>query len=199
MLRALLTLALIFESRAVDVTIHADVVSTRAQGPEWMNTYDIYAQVPYPANIYALFGNEAHAMTLPPSYQVTSPVKNDVGVPPQFLLTVAPELELDSFVTVGEDTNDNVASVGIDWSKWSAQNPITVSDGAVFFIDPTIAPYGTVRLGRLTTAPTESITMTIQGKTGKIERMTHREATWSKIVTLQLQRVNLPIREGNHL
>ena len=106
-------------------------------------------------NVYALFGQDDHALDLPPAYQVPKPFGVDIGgVNHQMLeLYTSTEHSLlhDSWVTIGETegTIGQIATIGIDWDCWQFQTVPTcddsggrihITDGAVFWMNPDAGP-----------------------------------------------------------
>ena len=198
MLRLVSLLAATGYVASVHVNIETDVVSIDSPSIEGMHTFDIYAQISHPATLYAVFGDETRPMFLPAAYQVTDPMSNDVGVPPEFLMTILPEIEVDSFITIGENDNDQVASVGIDWNTWSVRSSLSVTDGAVFYMSPENAPSGKVRLGRITTRDKRPVVISLQGRNGiKPDATSGRTPSWSDSVSFALEPATSAIDVGH--
>jgi hypothetical protein len=196
MLRLAALLAATGYVASVHVNIETDVVSIDSPSMEGMHTFDIYAQISQPATLYAVFGDEDQCFS-PPTYQVTDPISNDVGVPPELLMTILPEIEADSFITIGENDNDQAASVGIDWNTWSVRSSLSVTDGAVFYMSPENAPSGRVRLGRITTRDKRPVVVSLQGRNGiKPDNASGRTPSWSDSVSFSLEPVTSAIDAG---
>ena len=96
-------------------------------------------------NIYALFGDSqdipnGNALTVPPAYQSPSSIFNSNfgGVDPQ-LLSINILSEYDSWLTIGiidGDPNNKLSSIGIDFSSWTSDTGLEVTNGAIFILDP---------------------------------------------------------------
>ena len=108
-------------------------------------------------NVYAIFGSpavdkgkdagkQAEQMFIPAAYQ--SPATPfggvDIGGINPSLWPLQPSLAYDSWLTVGEvqwaqgETADHLSTVGIDFSDWSATQGLSITNGAVFWMDPNV-------------------------------------------------------------
>ena len=127
------------------------------------------------ANLYSVFGNAQSSMALPPAWQQATPFGVDIGgVNPAFYSALTPgsvaQAEFDSWITIGASDGSlgtAIASIGIDWPSWSVSSGLDeITDGAVFLMDPTIGPTGTVLVAQLTVPSGQggSATMSAQGK-----------------------------------
>ena len=152
-------------------------VESHAATQGGMTTYTLSVTLPQPAqNVYTIFGappapgsGASSELSMPPAYQTPAPFGcNTGGVNAQFL-PISPTAADDSWLTVGITEGDSrgaLGSIGIDFANWSLDNGITADDGAVFWMDPTAAPGGTVTVAQVTT-PSGSrwqATMGMQGK-----------------------------------
>lgn len=132
-------------------------------------TIDVYLNAPSNMQTYALYGDQEPVdMLIPAAYQYPAPFGRDVGQPDAFLLRSTPGLEKDSFLTIGDQDDGMVSSVGIDFGSWTDRTPLRVTDGAVFILDPDLAPRGRVRLARLTIATSATLRIHIQGQHYKV-------------------------------
>jgi len=94
-------------------------------------------------NIYALYGNRNdNSITyLPPAYQSISQTNNNIGGVEPFIISLNPESNYDSWLTIGitdGDTNNKLSTIGIDFSSWTSTSGLTIDNGAVFIMDPEI-------------------------------------------------------------
>ena len=128
-------------------------------------TVDVYLSAPSNVQTYALYGDrEPMDMYIPAAFQYPSPFGRDVGHPDTFLVRSTPGLDKDSFLTIGDQDDGIVSSVGIDFDTWTDHTPLRVTDGAVFILDPDRAPRGRVRLARLTTTKSSTLRLHVQGQ-----------------------------------
>jgi hypothetical protein len=118
-------------------------------------------------SLYSIEGARLGAMRLPAAYQASAPFGANVGGTSSAFYYYHPAVEYDSWLTVGI-TDGNAAGlshVGIDFSSWTESTPLSVDDGAVFWMDPNAAPGGEVVVAQIT-VPTGSsgrVTMGMQG------------------------------------
>jgi hypothetical protein len=90
-------------------------------------------------NVYTIYAaSDSPPMNFPPAFN--SDLGGDFGVSP----VSAPEDAYDSWITIG---NMDVSSLGID--VWST-NGLSVTNGAVFVMDPMSGPSGTVLIAQMT-------------------------------------------------
>jgi hypothetical protein len=89
---------------------------------------------------YAVFGEQDHALVVPPARQVPTPFGTDMGPVNPVFYAFDPDYEYDSFITIGLDgpalTPGAISSVGIDFQAWTEATGIDSTNGAVFFMDP---------------------------------------------------------------
>ena len=107
-------------------------------------------------NVYALFGNAENILSCPLAFQVGPPFGEDYGGISRdlvsSLLTTNPELQYDSWLSVGrQDDNPlkSLTSIGIDFEQWN-NAPLNANDGAVFWMNPDDGPTGEAILAQLT-------------------------------------------------
>ena len=82
-------------------------------------------------------------MVVPPAFQVAPPFGAHLGGVNPVLAAVMPAADQDSWLTVSLEAGNDagaLASIGMDLTLWTDNDGLTVSDGAVFFLDPTSAP-----------------------------------------------------------
>ena len=122
-------------------------------------------------NIYAIYGDRNNPMVIPPAYQIEN-IGVDIGGTNPLINKNIPQDKYDSWLTIGIHNSNivgKVSSIGIDFSNWDENNGITVTDGAVFLIDPTVKLSKTNKyiIGHLTLKNSEDHTLNInvQGMT----------------------------------
>ena len=128
-------------------------------------TIDIYLNAPSDTQTYALYGAASTLdMYVPAAFQYPGPFGRDVGQPDPFLLSSTPDLDKDSFLTIGDLDDKMISSVGIDFGTWSSDAALVVDDGAVFILDPDRSPRGRVRLARVTLESSSPMRFSVQGQ-----------------------------------
>ena len=130
-----------------------NVIGTGAQGMAGFDTYQLTVSFESTDvdNVYAIFGSPAvtsgedagtpaKTMSFPPVFQSGQPFGSNIGGSnPQFWM-YDPNARYDSWLTIGivdGQNTDSLSSIGIDWDSWGITNGITVTNGAVFCMDPT--------------------------------------------------------------
>ena len=93
-------------------------------------------------NTYTIYGVSTSPMTFPAAKQVAAPFGADIGGVASALFVHSAAAEFDSWLTVGlSDGNGNqLGSIGIDFAGWTETNGLTVTDGAVFWMNPDAGP-----------------------------------------------------------
>ena len=90
--------------------------------------------------MYALYGEAGDPLIIPPGWQMAEPFGSSIGPVNPTFLSLAPEAQFDSFVTIGVDgpalDGAAISSVGLDFTSWSEQTGMSSENGAVFFMDP---------------------------------------------------------------
>ena len=101
-------------------------------------------------NIYSLYGNTDHPLVMPPAWQQPAPFGVQFGgVFPQFV-DKAPEAAFDSWITIGGTscgTLCGISAENMDLDSWTDTQGLNVTNGALFFMDPSKGPALTDRLG----------------------------------------------------
>merc|ERR1719329_600852 len=122
------------------------------------------------SNIYALWGSIARPMNAPAAYQEGTPFGTNVGgVAPAFI-AVSASAAYDSWLTIGPtdgSAGSAIASIGIDWDSWTADDALVCTDGSVFWMVPDDGPSGTVVIGQITVAEGATggtVSMGMQGR-----------------------------------
>lgn len=132
---------------------HTKCMQTPAQGqkPD-LSRYACSLTLPKEAmDVYTIYGKPGKPMRLPPAFQVS---KNqggvDMGKPIKVLERIYPMLAWDSWVYMGCTAvpckaGQAIQELNVDFSSWNMSHGLNISDGAVFFMDPTKAykPKGT--------------------------------------------------------
>jgi len=81
-------------------------------------------------------------MQLPAAFQVDTPFGADLGgVNPAFF-AFSPDALYDSWLTIGKEDGDidgSLSSIEVPFADWSPANPMTVDNGAAFYMDPAVA------------------------------------------------------------
>ena len=95
-------------------------------------------------NIYAIYGDEDNSpkpMIIPPAYQSIINFNSNIGGVLPAIVNIDPDTRYDSWLTIGitDGNGDNeISTVGIDFSAWSENAGIHTTNGAVFTVDPEI-------------------------------------------------------------
>ena len=101
-------------------------------------------------NIYSLYGNSDHPLVMPPAWQQPAPFGVHFGgVFPEFV-EKAPEGEFDSWITIGGTSCGTLCGISqenMDLDSWTDTQGLNVTNGALFFMDPSKGPALTDRLG----------------------------------------------------
>jgi len=133
-------------------------------------------------NIYAMYGDTHNPMRLPPSYQIENLGVNVGGTNP-IMNHIVPEGKYDSWLTIGIHNSEilgKISSIGIDFDDWNDENGITVTNGAVFLLDPTIKLSNTKKyiMGHLTLKDSEEYNMIINVQGLQDTRLVLNSATF---------------------
>ncbi len=92
-------------------------------------------------NIYALYGNSLNdnEFLVPASYQSAISINNNMGGISPSIIGTFPDSEWDSWLTIGitdGDKNSALSSVGVPFGSWTEDSSMTITNGAVFILDP---------------------------------------------------------------
>ena len=96
-------------------------------------------------NIYAIYGDNPESpmpMIIPPAYQSIVNFNSNIGGVLPAILNIDPDVQYDSWLTIGitDGNSDNeISSVGIDFSSWTETSGIHTTNGAVFVMDPEVS------------------------------------------------------------
>jgi hypothetical protein len=97
-------------------------------------------------------------MIIPAAFQVAAPFGADIGGANEAFFSFMPAAEYDSWITVGitgGDASGAMATIGIDFESWDLTSALRVTDGALFYMEPSSGPSGEVVLAQLT-VPTDA-------------------------------------------
>lgn len=89
------------------------------------------------------FGEEAHPLTIPAAYQVPKPFGSSVGGADPMFFQFKAAAEFDSWLSVGitqGDSGGKIGTVGMKFDAWTAVTALSVSDGAIFWMNPDSGP-----------------------------------------------------------
>jgi len=113
------------------------VVST--DGVAGMTTYQLLLTPPDSmANVYAMIGNAATPLTLPPAFQVAAPFGTDAGAVNAAFFAVMPACEFDSWIAIGDVAP--TTTPGFSMASWTATTGFEETDGGAFLMDPDSGP-----------------------------------------------------------
>ena len=121
-------------------------------GTDGWTTYRLSVQLLGGAtNIYSIFGTADAPMSIPAAYQADGVFGASIGGTNPVLWAVSggESSQFDSWLTVGitgGDFANQLGSIGIAFDDWTDSTPLTVTDGAVFYMDPSQGPSGSAVL-----------------------------------------------------
>ena len=153
-------------------------------GENGLNGYSTYrlsliVKNSFVKNIYAIYGDDAgnpKPMIIPPAYQSIVNFNSNIGGVLPAILSIDPDSQYDSWLTIGitdGNINNEVSSVGIDFSSWTENTGIHTTNGAVFTMDPEINVVSGDEyiVAQITIPNTKSVdlTLNVQGKTNCVE------------------------------
>jgi hypothetical protein len=134
-----------------DRSITPQVVSVSTAGWDRQGYETFRLQLALSGNresVYAIYGKgppsstETMLMQLPAAFQVDTPFGADLGgVNPAFF-AFSPDALYDSWLTIGKEDGDidgSLSSIEVPFADWSPANPMTVDNGAAFYMDPDAA------------------------------------------------------------
>ena len=111
-------------------------------------------------------------MIIPESYNVNGPYSSDIGGINPLFYNYNSELMYDSWLTIGivdGDQHNMLSTIGINYNDWDTNNKLTISDGALFVMDPLmkVVSGDEYILGELTISDDladKDVVMNMQGK-----------------------------------
>jgi len=123
-----------------------EVTSCGENGLSGYSTYRLSLIIKNPnvKNIYAIYGSDENSpkpMIIPPAYQSIINFNSNIGGVLPAIVNIDSDAQYDSWLTIGitDGNSDNeVMTVGIDFSTWSETSGIHTTNGAVFTMDPEI-------------------------------------------------------------
>ena len=126
-------------------------------------------------NIYAIYGDDINSpkpMIIPPAYQSIINFNSNIGGVLPAIINIDPDAQYDSWLTIGVtdgNADNEISTIGIDFTSWTENSGIHITNGAVFTIDPEInIVEGDEYIVAQITIPntrTTSLTLNAQGKT----------------------------------
>ena len=123
------------------------------------------------SNLYAIYGQKNHVMTIPAAYQLSNHQGVDIGGINPLLQKYIKNTQYDSWLTIQVTDGEiigKVDAIGIDFSSWDKNHGITVTDGAIFLDDPTLKLSETNKyvIGQLTLKDSEDhqLIINVQGR-----------------------------------
>ena len=129
-------------------------------------------------NIYAIYGDDINSpkpMIIPPAYQNIINYNSNIGGVLPAILNIDPNSQYDSWLTIGitdGNANNEISTIGIDFSTWTETSGIHNTNGAVFTLDPEINLINGDEyiVAQITIQNTRSVDITLnaQGKTNCI-------------------------------
>jgi hypothetical protein len=145
------------------------VTEVAADGVIGTTTYRLTVSllVDAPANVYTVYGTEENPLRMPAAYHEPAPFGSDIGgVSPTFF-EFSPTAEYDSWLTVGITEgalSGELSATGINFAMW-ADGPLTVVDGALFWLEPDDGPRGAdIVVAQLTLATGGWASLNLQGR-----------------------------------
>lgn len=123
-----------------------EITDCGENGLDGYSTYRLSLIIKNPnvKNIYAIYGDDEHSpkpMIIPPAYQSIINFNSNIGGVLPAIVNIDPDAQYDSWLTIGitdGNADNEVMTVGIDFSTWTETSGIHTTDGAVFTIDPEI-------------------------------------------------------------
>ena len=132
-------------------------------------------------NIYAIFGDPKHIMSIPPSRQ--SKNGGNIGGSPPYLAGIHSDIDYDSWLSMGitsGDIDNQLSTIGIDFSTWDIHTGLEITNGAVFVMDPedSVVSGSEYVIGQFTILRDSNpeIIFNVQGKPNDI----HSANSWSE-------------------
>ena len=139
-------------------------------GENGYSTYRLIALLSSGAtNVFAIFGSAVSPISIPAAYQTDAPFGANIGGVSPTIYESSPVAASDSWLTVGLTEGDDqsvLSAVGLDFDSWTETAALTSADGAVFWLNPSNGPSGTVTVAQLTVPSGSSgiVTMGMQGQ-----------------------------------
>jgi len=126
-------------------------------------------------NLFAIYGSSTNGqggqMIIPPAKNIDNIFGSNIGGVSNEIILMNPESEYDSWITIGEtdgNIDNEVSTIGIPFERWSETSGLTVTDGAIFLMNPdvTMDIYSELIVGRITiaTGTSETAVLNFQGK-----------------------------------
>lgn len=123
-----------------DVQAVTDIVST--SGIAGFTTYRLSLGLSGSThNAYTIAGSAYNPMYVPPARQVAAPFGADTGGTNPAYFAYNAECQYDSWLTVGmTNGGSGLGNIGIAFDDWTLTRGVSVTDGAVFWMNPNDSP-----------------------------------------------------------
>lgn len=169
-----------------------EITDCGENGLDGYSTYHLSLIIKNPnvKNIYAIYGDDEHSpkpMIIPPAYQSIINFNSNIGGVLPAIVNIDPDAQYDSWLTIGitdGNADNEVMTVGIDFSTWTETSGIHTTDGAVFTIDPEINIVdGDEYIIAQITIPNDrstSLTLNAQGKTNCGNNCNKNNRAWKQ-------------------
>lgn len=174
-------------------------ITCNSQGIEGMSTYRLSLIINNDdiSNIYAIYGDRHHEMIIPGAYNENNVYSNNIGGIQPLFYTYNENLRYDSWLTIGitdGNQNEEISSVGIDFTNWNIDNSIHANNGAVFLMNPNeiIVKGNEYVIAQLTIPSNNGLhaVINVQGKFKDLSMGNHWDQT--NIVFVASSRDNIP-------
>merc|ERR1711959_545889 len=164
-----------------------EVMGTDGTAAGGYTTIKLKCELPAEAtNVYVMAGTSEYAMSFPAAFQVPAPFGSDVGGPNPAFIAFNPDVEWDSYLCVGSETDDVSVSPGPDGADaiaaWGVSESVgfETSNAAVFYMDPNngAAAGGALTFAQLT-VPDATYSAGGSAQAGLTGRTADTSADWS--------------------
>lgn len=169
-----------------------EITDCGENGLDGYSTYRLSLIVKNPnvKNIYAIYGDDEHSpnpMIIPPAYQSIINFNSNIGGVLPAIINIDPDAQYDSWLTIGitnGNSNNEISTVGIDFSSWTETSGIHTTDGAVFVMNPelNIVDGDEYIVAQITIPKGRSVELTLnaQGKTNCDNNCNMGNSAWKQ-------------------
>ncbi|NQX92569.1 MAG: T9SS type A sorting domain-containing protein [Flavobacteriales bacterium] len=101
------------------------------------NTYRLYLVLEEGQSLHAIFGDDMDQLMIESEEELFQHEfgSHDGSAMNQAMISIYPDLEFDSFITIGSPEPDNQAwHAGIDWNSWNEESNLYTNNGAWFVL-----------------------------------------------------------------
>merc|ERR1711871_1080933 len=93
-------------------------------------------------NVYTIFGENTNPLVVPPAFHLPPPLGASVGGVDPMFFQFKPASQFDSWLTIGITQGDSgsMGTIGFQFKKWTDKQGLTVTDGAIFWMNPDSGP-----------------------------------------------------------